>query len=245
MPLKAIATSGPSVPTDFPKKIKKCPRGHELRLEYHDPGKQNTSICKPSSRSYHKWSKEGTPFMTCSCDYKVCIACAEVGQYEEHGGAGLTKTLVLMRKEGIKELLTDEAIKFMGLASEVQALGALSSIHNFYALAHAGGKSVALWRTCCNWRDLHAQLEKLDDVRLRALCVVEASKNDTGRQLSELIRHSLVERRGKLTTPPPEVFVERLADAAAQIHLQNASDYSKASTGLFCSAASAALCTIA
>lgn len=132
----------------------------------------------------------------------------------------------------------------LGLATQAQALDALSSVTNFYALAHAGGKSAALWRTCCDWRSLHAQLAQLDDVRLRALCVAAASKDDTGRQLSKLIRHSLVERHGMLATPPPAEFVGRLADAAACLYHQNESDRSKAFAGLVSSAVGAALCTI-
>jgi hypothetical protein len=223
------------------RKITHCQRNHVLHLAAHNPREQHTSTCAPTSRTYHKWSDEGTPYMTCPCGYKVCIACAEVGMYEE-GGAELGKTLGSVGEQIVKDSRDGAVMELLGLATQAQAL---SSVRSFYALAHAGSKSAALWRTCCDWRSLHAQLAELDDVKLRALCVAAASKDDSGRQLAKLIRLSLVERHGKLTTPPPEVFVGRLAHAAACLYHQNDSDRSKAFGGLVSSAVGAALCTTA
>jgi hypothetical protein len=227
------------------KKITQCLRGHALNLRAAHNPQEPTIICAPTKKTYHKG--EATLFMTCPCAYKVCIACAEVGMYEEGGAdSELGNTLVLVGANIVQDSKNDDVMKVLGLAKP-QALDALSCVRNFYALAHAGGKSAALWRTCCDWRSLHAQLAKLDNLGLRALCVAEASKGATGRQLSNLIRSSLVERNGELSTPPLAVFAERLASAAAILYHQNDSEHSKAFAGLVTSAVGTAscMCTVA
>jgi hypothetical protein len=219
------------------RKITHCPHKHHvLHPATHKPQLQH-SMCAASDRSYHKWSEEGTPYMTCPCGYKVCIACAEVGMYEE-GGAELDKQLSLVVEEIGKdrvEKVVMERLAVMerpGLEALTPFLSALSGAYSFYELAHHGSLNVALWRACCRWRTLHAKLAGWSDVELRALCVAAASKDDTGKQLATLIRMTLVKKHGKLAVPEPKVFLDRLASSAASLHLENNRARCKACAGL-------------
>lgn len=232
----------------FPK-VSHCPKGHALHRAVYGKSIFFTSCAGPwgSSVAYHKWSKEGAAYMTCACGYNVCIACAEVGEYERGGpageGDGTLRTLAAeIVKDSAAAPLQEAALAQLGAAA---AAAVSSAAYNFYQLAHHGEKNCALWRACCDWRALHAQLAALDDAGLRALCVAAASRGDAGQQLAMLVRGSLVELQGRLAAPPLEAFAERLASVAAMLHAANNGKRSEAFAGLVTGALTAVACAIA
>jgi len=239
-------------------RVTHCPRRHELARTVCAEKSLFFTVCKGphgSTLTYHKWggAEPGTPFFSCPCAYTVCVACAEVGEYEAAGAAGegvvaavVKKIAADAAKSAVQEALKAHFSVAAAAAGGVSPFGALGAAWAVGTLAKFGAQNIALWRACCAWRETHARLAAMDDAALRALGVAAAAGNDTQKMLAVLARGALEEdAAGRLHAPPPAAFAANLARTAAALHAANDAGRTAAFASLASSAASAAACSVA
>jgi hypothetical protein len=168
--------------------------------------------------------------MVCACGFKVCVACAEIGEYETSNFTPTT-TLAQITKLIVADSLK-EAVQTQLALPVIDPSGVLSSGLGFINLISANSRTIALWQTCCDWRTIYGHLLKLNDSQLRTYLVAAAAKDAIGKQLALLLRGSLEEIDGKLTVPNKETFTRLMAQTAALLYRDHENDRGKALSAL-------------
>ncbi len=224
-----------SMSSDVRKVTCPCPKGQQLQHVVDVKKHYECQGPHGKTRTYHKSHFDGSekvfPFMACACGFKVCVACAEIGEYETSNIAPAT-TLAQISGAIVADSLK-ESVQTQLQLPMIDPSGVFSSGLSIVNLIDANLRTIALWKTCCDWRSIYEQLAELDELKLRAYIVAAAAKNTIGgKQLALLIRGSLEERDGKLTLPNEVKFTGRMAQTAALLYRDSEKDRGKALSGL-------------